>query len=366
MAYFTKGLGDVVADELAEILGTAGGQAGEPGERFAVVETTQAGVDRVLARARTIDDFRVLVAGPRRVSGEGEFAALCSVAARRTEALLATDPARARAPWSVTLSARHPPWSARPGWSTAGVVARAFHGADVGAAARAPVDLRVQVDGEVMHVAASLGGRVAGQRAGQEADRGPPWPGALRPSVAAAMVRMALAAGSVATRGQGGRPGTLYDPFAGSGTIVAEAWRAGLRVFASDVDPEAVRMTRERMERLTAAGPAGRRGQEASLSHRIFVHDIRRGVPGRVRAELVAGNMPWGQQVAVPRREELFDATARLAREVVAAGGVAVLLTTHEQQFRGRLRRVLPGARVTVRRIGLLGQTPALVLVQPT
>jgi 23S rRNA G2445 N2-methylase RlmL len=62
-------------------------------------------------------------------------------------------------------------------------------------------------------------------RAGREQERR----AALRPTVAAAMVRLA------------GEPsGMLYDPFCGSGTILLEAVAAGWQAAGSDIDPDAV------------------------------------------------------------------------------------------------------------------------------
>jgi hypothetical protein len=369
VAYFTKGLGDVVAGELRELLPSAGDRVGEPGERFVLVATGLEGAARVLAGARIVDDLRLLVAGPERVAGEGAFRVLCTAAGRRTEEFLADDDlARAGAAWSVTVSARKSPWagrsgrSGRSGWSPGEVIAATLHGADVAGTVRAPVDLRLQVDGEIMHVAVSLGGLAGGRRADRTENRSENRRGALRPTVAAAMVRLALARLDGGHLGGGpgapGRAWVLYDPFAGTGTIVAEALRMGLGVFASDVDPQAVRLTRERVARLGGAG-----GDEGALAHRVFEHDVRQGAARRVRADVVAGNMPWGKQVEIPRRQELFDGTAEVIRPVVTTGGVAVLLTTHEEQFTARLRRALPGTSITTRRIGLLGQTPAIVTV---
>jgi tRNA (guanine10-N2)-dimethyltransferase len=57
--------------------------------------------------------------------------------------------------------------------------------------------------------------------------------GALRPTVAAALVRAT------------GRPaGLLIDPFCGSGTVVGEARQVGWKVFGSDVDPAAIEIAR--------------------------------------------------------------------------------------------------------------------------
>lgn len=56
-------------------------------------------------------------------------------------------------------------------------------------------------------------------------------PGALRPTLAAAMVRQA-----------GRHPGVLLDPCCGSGTILAEAMAAGWTAQGTDVDAEAVQI----------------------------------------------------------------------------------------------------------------------------
>ena len=72
--------------------------------------------------------------------------------------------------------------------------------------------------------------------------------------------------------------------------------------------------------------------------------------------------MPWGKQVAVVGRLALFDAVSLLARRLLADGGAAVLLTTHEEPLVARLRR--QRLEISSRRIGLLGQAPAIVLAR--
>lgn len=424
VAYVTKGLADVAAAELAEIIPP--GAVAPPQERYVLVTATAQAAGAVLARARTVDDFRLLVAGPCQVADEPAFRRMCAAAAERTRAVLDSQPDCAGLPWSVTLSARRPPWSAGT-WQPAPAIAEALPGADLTARQRSPADLRIQADGKLMHVALSLAGRPAGKRDDRTAGPGGPRPGALRPTVAAAMLWLALAARPVpasrqrarqqsarqqsassgsagpgpadarspqlagpqsdrwqsagsgsAGSGSAGRraaPAVVYDPCAGTGTIPAEAMALGLAVFASDIDPQAVQLTRQRLAWLSAGRSAGRGagrgtggwaepgGDAGSLVHRVFVHDVRAGASVRVRADLVVSNLPWGQQVAVPSRRELFDGVAQVVRAAVTDGGAAVLLSTHEQQLRARLERALPGARLTQRRIGLLGQTPAIVIV---
>lgn len=86
-----------------------------------------------------------------------------------------------------------------------------------------------------------------------------------------------------------------------------------------------------------------------------------RGLPPRVTALVIVSNLPWGKQAKVKRRTELFDAAAQMVARTTAHGGSAALLTTHEDQLIARLRRRAKKARVEARRIGLLGQTPAIV-----
>lgn len=62
--------------------------------------------------------------------------------------------------------------------------------------------------------------------------------GALRPVVAAAMVRLA-----------GATPGRLLDPCCGSGTILREALATGWEAVGSDIDPDAVSIARDNTPR---------------------------------------------------------------------------------------------------------------------
>jgi SAM-dependent methyltransferase len=342
--YFTKGLGDVVAAEAAGIVPAA--EIRQQQDRFLVLTMTAAEAARVGSQARTVDDARLLIAGPERIGGQAGFAALCAAAAGQLRDIIARSGEEPPGAWSVTWSARNPAWRRAPAWDPAPVLARHFPGVSLDGTERRPVDLRVQADGDMVHIALNLWGRPIGKRR----DDGPPRPGALRPTVAAALVRLAIAdAGpEVIRRG-------VYDPFCGTGTVVAEAAHLGLPVFASDIDERAAELTRQR---LAGAGS----GTIGALRHNVFTHDVRRGLPQRVSAGIVAANMPWGKQVAVAGRLALFDAVALLARRLLADGGAAVLLTTHEEPLIARLRR--QRLEISSRRIGLLGQTPAIVLAR--
>jgi hypothetical protein len=338
VVYATKGLVEVAAAELAELVPDAVVAART--DRFLLVRLTPPDLAELGARARTVDDLRLLVAGPAPVATEDDLRRLGAAAADAVIGVLAPPDA----PWSVTLAARNPPWRRRPRWDPAPVLAATLNGADPTATVRRPVDLRLQVDGDEAHLSVSLWDRPLGK----PAEGGPAWRGALRPTVAAALVRTALAACGPKAPATG-----VYDPFCGSGTIVAEAVRAGAAVFASDREEAAVTLTRDRLAALDVP----------DTDHRVFVRDVLRGPDQRVSARIVVGNLPWGGQQRVDGRIALFDAVAHLVAQRVGPDGAAVLLTTEEEALVARLRR--HGLGVTARRIGLLGQTPAVVTATP-
>ena len=350
VAYVTKGLADVVTGELAALV--PGLEIAAASERFVIIAAGPAELAMLLARGRTFDDIRLLAAGPAPVPDAARFAGLCAQAAAVTRAYLAghDDPRAAAVPWSVTMSARQPPWRAQ-GWDPAPVIADQLGGADLHGTERRDVDLRIQADGELMHISASLTARPHGKR-----EPGVARPGALRPGVAAALVRLAVQAAAPGAARRG-----LYDPCCGTGTVAAEAARLGLPVYASDLDPEAVSLT---AARLAALGTQARQPRPARPP-RVFQQDVLRAVPRDIGAVIVASNLPWGKQIRLPREGELFDAVAALLAPRLAGGGACALLTTSGDRLAARIRRRAPGAQLSTRRIGLLGQTPAIVVAGP-
>jgi len=339
VVYVTKGLADVAEAELLEIAPQARIRSRD--ERFLILESSAREIERLGKTSRLADDIRLLVAGPCEVASASELADACEEAEQQVHALV-TD---AGAEWSVTLSARNPSWRERSAWQPGPVIAKHLHGATLEATERRETDLRIQIDGKDMHIAVSLWPQPVGKI---EPDGRPGRPGALRRPVAAALVRLALDGLDPDIRARG-----VYDPFCGTGSLVAEAARAGLPVFASDIDAEAVEITRNRLTSVVGHRPDW-------LLQRVFVRDVQSDLDPRVTAKLIVGNLPWGKQVKVDGRLALFDWTSRLVARAVGAHGRAALLTTHEEQLLPRLRH--NGLLAASRRIGLLGQTPAIVV----
>jgi predicted RNA methylase len=164
------------------------------------------------------------------------------------------------------------------------------------------------------------------QRAGREVER----PGALRPVLAAAMLRLA-----------GLSRGAVLDPCCGSGTIVGEALDQGRRAIGGDVDAGALAAARANLP----PGTALVRADAAALP-------VSAGAVGAV-----VTNPPFGHrhaQAEDPARW-LRAAFAEFRRAVVA-GGAIVLLHPRSQAFESavlRPHRALLRSRHHVELLGL-------------
>jgi SAM-dependent methyltransferase len=109
------------------------------------------------------------------------------------------------------------------------------------------------------------------QHGGRTAER----PGALRPTLAAAMVRQAGPP-------PGSPPGLLLDPCCGSGTVLAEGIAAGWTVYGSDVDAGAVKIAKRNVPK----------------AH-IGVGDVHHIDREDGSVDACVSNLPFGQQFEV-------------------------------------------------------------------
>lgn len=169
----------------------------------------------------------------------------------------------------------------------------------------------------------------------------------LRPTVAAAMVRLA-----------GIGPGmTVLDPMCGAGTILAEVAEVAnrrkggqIQILGGDVDPNAVFVASQNLEKL---GPIG-----------IVRWDATRLPLATASVDRVVSNPPFGKQLSnlndiVP----LYAAAAREWNRVLKPGGRAVLLAMEQDALRDAIQpwRWTPTRQLRVR---LLGQPTVLSVWQ--
>ena len=165
--------------------------------------------------------------------------------------------------------------------------------------------------------------------------------GALKPSVAAAMVWLAQLTPAM----------TILDPCCGSGTILIEAALQGARVCGGDSDP----LARDAARTNSAAA-----GVQASVQD----WDAQALPLADASIDRVICNLPWGRQVAIQEQTHaiLYRRIVTEMRRVLAPSGRIVLLTNEPQEI-----DTLDLCCVQQLEISLFGQRPTiLVLARPS
>ncbi len=171
----------------------------------------------------------------------------------------------------------------------------------------ATVHLRLVLEGDQARIGLRLAQRPLHERPWKAAHR----PGSLKPSVAAALWRLA-------GLGSGLR---ALDPCCGVGTLVAEAAATGARAFGGDLDRAALE---------AAAANLGTLGMHAWVAG----WDAR-SLPLRSESiDAAASNLPWGRQVGSEKLRDALHAELgpELAR-VLVPRGLAVVLTDAPERF---------------------------------
>ncbi len=203
--------------------------------------------------------------------------------------------------------------------------------------ADADLNLRIFIE----HEQAYLGLRLAQLPLHERPYKAANLPGSLKPTVAAAMVRLCeLRTGE-----------TLLDPFCGVGTIPIEAALLGLHALGGDLAQDALEAARAN-------------GARAGTDISFETWDARALPLDTGNVDAVACNLPWDRQVAIELENERFynQALAELAR-VVRPGGPLVLLTS----LGHILERAAEHAGLQIEsqiEISLSGQTPRIFVLR--
>lgn len=296
------GVGGLLAEELSAVAGVTVRDQGNDGRADIVVFDAAPQAERAVLRLRLAEDVFVEAGRARRDDGDRPhwIAGRVWRTRRAAEALAVygrlTRPAGARATFRVIVRVLQERSFLRTALrrEVAGAVARDQQRWRFGDPARVEVWVCEYERGQFV-----AGLRVSGAAMRQHNGRAAERPGALRPTVAAAMVRLA-----------GAKRGNLLDPCCGSGTVLAEAVTAGWQTYGGDLDPDAVDVARHNSPRSTVE-----RGDARHLPY------------DDAAMAAAVSNLPFGQQYDVDDEmgDWLGDTLAELAR-VVRPGGHVVLL----------------------------------------
>ena len=207
----------------------------------------------------------------------------------------------------------------------------------------APVEIWLHQLGRELRLSLRMTAPHQRSRGGRSVER----EAALRPTIAAAMVRLSDP-----------RPSdVVLDPMCGTGTLLLERAEAGRyrQLLGGDIDPGAVK---------AALANFGLRHQPREFSQ----WDARALPLDPASVTVVLCNLPWGRQIGNPRQlPELYAKVLAEAVRVLVPGGRMVLITSEWRELKAAVAS-LPRLRVqqTVPNVEVLGRRADIFVLQCT
>lgn len=201
-------------------------------------------------------------------------------------------------------------------------------------------DLKIFADHQEVYLSARLTPESLHHRPYKTVSR----PGSLRPTVAAAMIWLAVG------------PKTnlkIVDNFCGSGTILAEAYLAGHQVFGGDIDPESVSITKQNLKNLGC-----------QTEGKIKLLDATKTNWPDHFFDSVISNLPWNEKIKIGSITELYEGSLTEFARIVKPGGTLSLLVSNPQLLIKHAKKFLPEAKIETVKLGLLGQNPTIVTIR--
>lgn len=195
----------------------------------------------------------------------------------------------------------------------------------------ADLNVRIFIEGNTAVVGLRLAERSLSKRAYKQEHV----PGSLKPTVAAALLRLA----SVTA---GGR---ILDPCCGAGTILIEAKSYGASAWGGDINQQVTTAAR-----LNAI--------QAKVDVHIQQWDARALPLSDRSADYIISNLPWGRAVTTDSSlPVLYQEISKAMERVLAPGGKTVLLTNLPDLI--QFKRLKCDEQIE---ISLFGQTPTITI----
>ena len=336
-ALTARGLEDIAAEELASL---AQLNIRERAYRRVLADFRGNAAD--LLALRTVDDVFIHLAVWRHVAHTRDYLATITDLSARFELETARAVCRTLRPirdpvqFSVTAN-----FVGRRNYSADEIKLAVAHGVAAGHGwqyqpddAAAAINIRIFIEHDTALAGVRLAARPLHERPYKVAHR----PGSLKPTVAAAMLRLGRVSSLT----------LLLDPFCGAGTILVEAALAGAQCAGGDIDAGAV-------EAATANARA------AGVDAMIRAWDARSLPLAGRSVDVIVSNPPWGRQITSDMSlTALYRASHNEMRRVLVEHGRIVLLVGEPALVPAPALRIEQDIEIS-----LFGQTPHIVVYTP-
>lgn len=167
--------------------------------------------------------------------------------------------------------------------------------------------------------------------------------GALKPTIAAAMVQLATENLDKNTR--------VVDDFCGSGTILCEAFSKWHEVYGGDINPKAVNITTNRLKSLGYTN-----------LYNIRVQDATKTKWNPKYFDCAISNLPWDKQHEVSHLTELYSETIKEYKRILKPNFRLCIICHKPELLVKHIKKEFGDINIKRIDIGYLGQTPSIIL----
>jgi 23S rRNA G2445 N2-methylase RlmL len=201
-------------------------------------------------------------------------------------------------------------------------------------------DIRIFVDHSEVYVSVRLTKEPLGKRDYKKLSK----KGSLKATVAAGIVL------AVTDNEQGLE---VLDSFCGSGTILCEAFINGNEIYGGDTDPESVKITKENLKNLGYKSLENIRQMDATKTNWSSGY-----------FDVAVSNLPWNKQIKVNSITGLYEGSIKEFARVLKLNGSLCLLVSKPELAVKYVKKYFPNNSIKAYKIGLLGQTPTIVIAK--
>ncbi len=165
--------------------------------------------------------------------------------------------------------------------------------------------------------------------------------GALRPTIAAAMLRLLNPEYKASER--------LVDNCCGSGTFLCEAALADIQVYGGDIQNQSVKAARFNLSTINQA-----------FANNIKVLDASKATWRDNYFNFTISNLPWGKQISV-NLTTFYEEIIKQYKRILKNNGNICLLAKKPQFIKKALSENFPDKVIRSQTIGYLGQNPTIL-----